>query len=284
MSAPSRAGVCGWPVAHSRSPLIHGYWLRRYGLAGAYERFAIAPPSFADFVTSIGRDGLVGCNVTAPHKEAAYAACQLLSDAARATGAVNTLWREDAALCGDNTDVQGFLGSLDTEAPGWRERAKHAVVLGAGGAARAIVYGLKSRGLERIVIVNRSGARAEALVERFGPTTRAAGWETLPGELARAGLLVNTTTLGMAGQPPLELDLAPLTAGAVVADIVYTPLATKLVAAARTRGLVAVGGLGMLLRQAAPGFARWFGKAPEVTMELRKLIEDDLNASGSGDT
>jgi shikimate dehydrogenase len=281
MSVAPRAGVCGWPVAHSRSPLIHTYWLKRYGLAGVYEHFAVPRLAFADFVVSIGRNGLVGCNVTMPHKEAAYDACERLSDAARATGAVNTLWREGAALCGDNTDIEGFLGSLDAEAPGWRERAAQAVVLGAGGAARAIVYGLKSRGLERIVIVNRGSERAEALVERFGPTTRAAGWDTLPRELELAGLLVNTTTLGMTGQPSLDIDLAPLKTGAVVADIVYTPLATKLVEAARQRGLVAVGGLGMLLRQAAPGFARWFGKAPEVTRELRKLVEDDLSANGS---
>jgi shikimate dehydrogenase len=278
MSAIPRAGVCGWPVAHSRSPLIHTYWLKHYGLAGAYERFAVPPADFARFAASIGRDGLAGFNVTTPHKEAAFAACDMLSAAARATGAVNTLWRTGAALHGDNTDVEGFLASLDAEASGWRERTQHGVVLGAGGAARAIVYGLKSRGVPRIAIVNRTGERAEALVARFGPTTQAVGWEALPRELAEADLLVNATTLGMSGQPPLKLDLAPLKAGATVADIVYTPLATPLIAAARVRGHIAVGGLGMLLRQAAPGFARWFGPTPDVTPALRALVESDLLA------
>jgi shikimate dehydrogenase len=282
MSAIPRAGVCGWPVGHSRSPLIHTYWLKHYGLAGAYERFAVPPQDFARFAASIGRDGLAGFNVTAPHKEAAYSACGELTEAARATGAVNTLWREGAALRGDNTDIEGFLASLDVEASGSVERARRAVVLGAGGAARAIVYGLKSRGVAAIAIVNRTGERAEALVARFGPTTQAVDWCELPRELAEADLLVNTTTLGMAGQPPLEVDLAPLKAGATVADIVYTPLTTPLIAAARARGHVAVGGLGMLLRQAAPGFARWFGPVPDVTPALRALVESDLRASEGG--
>ena len=279
MSAVRRAGVCGWPVAHSRSPLIHGYWLARYHLEGAYERFAVPPLGFADFAASIGVDGLVGANVTVPHKEAAFAACDRLTDSARGTGAVNTLWREDGALWGDNTDVAGFLASLDTEAPGWRDRVDSAVVLGAGGAARAIVHGLASRGVERIAIVNRTQARAVALADRFGRVARAATWDELPQLLANAGLLANATILGMAGQPPLDVALAPLKAEAVVADVVYVPLTTPLIEAAWRRGCVAVGGLGMLLRQAAPGFARWFGKTPEVTGELRTLVEADLRAA-----
>jgi len=284
MSAVRRAGVCGWPVAHSRSPLIHGYWLARYHLEGAYERFAVPPLGFADFAASIGVDGLVGANVTVPHKEAAFAACGRLTDSARATGAVNTLWREDGALWGDNTDVAGFLTSLDAEAPGWRDRVDSAVVLGAGGVARAIVYGLVSRGVERVAIVNRTRARAVALAERFGPAVRAATWDELPQLLANAGLLANATTLGMAGQPPLDVNLAALKAESVVADVVYVPLTTPLVEAAWRRGCVAVGGLGMLLRQAAPGFARWFGKTPEVTAELRALVEADLRAAEKGRT
>ena len=284
MSAVRRAGVCGWPVAHSRSPLIHGYWLARYHLEGAYERFAVPPLGFADFAASIGVDGLVGANVTVPHKEAAFAACGRLTDSARATGAVNTLWREDGALWGDNTDVAGFLTSLDAEAPGWRDRVDSAVVLGAGGVARAIVYGLVSRGVERVAIVNRTRARAVALAERFGAAVRAATWDELPQLLANAGLLANATTLGMAGQPPLDVNLAALKAESVVADVVYVPLTTPLVEAAWRRGCVAVGGLGMLLRQAAPGFARWFGKTPEVTAELRALVEADLRAAEKGRT
>jgi shikimate dehydrogenase len=279
MSAVRRAGVCGWPVAHSRSPLIHGYWLARYHLDGAYERFAVPPLGFADFAASIGVDGLVGANVTVPHKEAAFAACDRLTDSARATGAVNTLWREDGALWGDNTDVAGFLATLDAEAPGWRDRVDSAVVMGAGGVARAIVHGLVSRGVERIAIVNRTPSRAVALADRFGAAARAATWDELPQLLATAGLLANATILGMAGQPPLDVALAPLKAEAVVADVVYVPLTTPLVEAAWRRGCVAVGGLGMLLRQAAPGFARWFGKTPEVTAELRTLVEADLRAA-----
>jgi len=278
MSAVRRAGVCGWPVAHSRSPLIHSYWLARYHLEGAYERFAVPPLGFPDFAASIGRDGVVGANVTVPHKEAAYAACERLTDAARATGAVNTLWREDGALWGDNTDVAGFLASLDAEAPGWRERVEDAVVLGAGGVARAIVHGLLSCGVQRVAIVNRTPARAAALAERFGPTTRPAAWDDLPHLLSKASLLANATILGMSGQPPLDVSLAPLRAEAIVVDVVYAPLETPLVEAAWRRGCVAFGGLGMLLRQAAPGFKRWFGKTPEVTPELRALVEADLRA------
>jgi len=284
MSAVRRAGVCGWPVAHSRSPVIHGYWLARYHLEGAYERFAVPPLGFAEFAASIGVDGLVGANVTVPHKEAAFAACDQLTDSARATGAVNTLWREDGALWGDNTDVAGFLASLDAEAPGWRDRVNSAVVLGAGGVARAIVYGLVSRGVERVAIVNRTESRAVALAERFGPAVRAATWDELPQLLGNAGLLANATILGMAGQPPLDVNLAPLKAESVVADVVYVPLTTPLVEAAWRRGCIAVGGLGMLLRQAAPGFARWFGKTPEVTAELRALVEADLRAAEKGRT
>ena len=284
MSAVRRAGVCGWPVAHSRSPLIHGYWLARHHIEGAYERFAVPPLGFADFAASIGVDGLVGANVTVPHKEAAFAACDRLTDSARATGAVNTLWREDGALWGDNTDVAGFLATLDAEAPGWRDRVDAAVVLGAGGVARAIVHGLVSRGVERIAVVNRTRSRAVALAERFGPVAHAATWDELPQLLAKAGLLANATILGMAGQPPLDVALTPLKPEAVVADVVYVPLTTPLVEAAWRRGCVAVGGLGMLLRQAAPGFARWFGATPEVTAELRTLVETDLRAAEKGRT
>ena len=270
-----RAGVCGWPIAHSRSPLIHGYWLRTLGIAGEYQRFAVAPEDFAAFAGSIRAGVLAGANVTTPHKEAAFAACDRLSAAAQASGAVNTLWRDDGALCGDNTDIAGFLDSLDVEAPEWRTTTRTAVILGAGGAARAIVCALVSRGLERIVVANRTAERAEALAVHFRGRTSAVSWRELPCRLAEADLLVNTTTLGMAGQAALELDLAPLRAAAVVADIVYIPLATRLIETARERGLRAVGGLGMLLHQATPGFERWFGVRPTVTAELRALVEAD---------
>jgi len=277
-----RAGVCGWPVAHSRSPLIHEYWLRTLGIEGAYERFAVPPGAFPAFAASIGCDGLVGANVTVPHKEAAFAACDRLAGDAQGSGAVNTLWRENGALCGDNTDVLGFLANLDAGAPDWRRTAETAVIVGAGGAARAIVHALLSRGVERVAIVNRTAERAEALAARFGRRTTAASWRELPKWLKRADLLVNATTLGMAGQGALEIDLAPMKKTAVVTDIVYIPLATPLIEAARRRGLRAVEGLGMLLHQAAPGFERWFGVRPTVTSELRALVEADILAEGKG--
>jgi len=280
---PPRAGVCGWPVAHSRSPLIHGYWLRTLGIEGAYERFAVPPGEFPAFAASIGRDRLVGANVTVPHKEAAFAACDRLAADAQGSGAVNTLWREDdGALCGDNTDVAGFLANLDAGAPDWRGEAGSAVVVGAGGAARAIVYALLSRGLGRVAIVNRTAERAKALAAQFGRGTTAGSWSELPQRLEGTDLLVNTTTLGMAGHGALEIDLAPMKKTAVVADIVYIPLATPLIEAARRRDLRAVDGLGMLLHQAAPGFERWFGVRPMVTPELRALVEADILAAGKG--
>jgi shikimate dehydrogenase len=281
--APLRACVAGWPVAHSRSPLIHSYWLQNLAIEGSYEKIAVAPGEFADFAKRIG-DDLVGANVTVPHKEAAFAACDWLSENAAELGAVNTLWRENGKLCGDNTDVAGFLDNLEEQAPGWKQTTGSALVLGAGGAARAIVRGLIDRGVDRIVIVNRSADRAERLAGHFGKAIETAAWPVAPSLLAEADLVVNTSSLGMAGQPPLEIDLAPLGARAIVADIVYVPLETGLLSAAKLRGLRAVEGLGMLLHQAAPGFARWFGRRPQVTQQLRALIEEDILRSNKGKT
>ena len=274
-----RACVVGWPIAHSRSPLIHGFWLRSLGLNGSYEREAVPPCAFAEFAVRIGANGLVGANVTVPHKEAAYAVCDKPTKTAAELGAVNTLWREGGKLCGDNTDVAGFLANLDEQAPAWRERADVAIVLGAGGAARAVVSGLLSRKVEKLIIINRTPERGQGVAAHFGGRVVARDWGDLPSQLEQAGLLVNTTLLGMAGQPPLDIDLAPLAAGAIVADIVYVPLETPLLAAARARGLQTVEGLGMLLHQAAPGFERWFGVRPKVTPELRALIEADVTKS-----
>lgn len=276
------ACVVGWPIAHSRSPLIHSYWLRSLRIDGLYERVAVPPGEFAEFAKSIGRAGLIGANVTAPHKEAAFAACDRLTANAADLGAANTLWRENGKLCGDNTDVVGFLANLDEQAPGWRDETHYAVILGAGGAARAVIQGLISSGTERIVIVNRTFDRAERLASRFARTTQAAPWGALPRLLTDANLLVNASSLGMIGQPALEIDLDPLGARAIVADVVYVPLETPLLAAARSRGLRAVDGLGMLLHQAAPGFERWFGARPAVTPELRALIEADIVHSAKG--
>jgi shikimate dehydrogenase len=277
-TAPRAACVVGWPVKHSRSPLIHNYWLKHYGIAGEYRREAVRAEEFASFIATLASRGYVGANVTVPHKEAAFALSQP-DERARAVGAVNTLWRDGDVLRSTNTDVEGFLDNLDACAPHWDRSAAKAVVLGAGGAARAVVYGLLTRGVERIVVVNRTASRAEALQRAFGPRVRGVDWTNLERELADTALLVNTTTLGMHGQPPLALDLAPLNRHAIVADIVYVPVMTPLLAAANARGLVTADGLGMLLHQAVRGFALWFGKTPEVTAEIRALIEADIDAA-----
>ncbi len=271
-----KACVIGWPAGHSRSPMIHGFWLERLGLAGAYERAAVPPEDFTRFIHDLGRAGFVGGNVTLPHKEAAFALCARPTETARKLAAANTLWFEAGALCGDNTDVEGFLAALDQDAPGWADRAGKAVVLGAGGAARAIVHALLTRGFERIALVNRTLARAMALAAASGALVEAVDWRGTGAALAEADLLVNTTSLGMVGQPPLDLNLSPLPTRAVVCDIVYVPLETPLLRAAEARGLRGVSGLGMLLHQAAPGFARWFGVRPAVTAELRALVEADI--------
>lgn len=272
-----RAFVIGWPIAHSRSPLIHTYWLRQLGLAGSYERIPVAPPELSAFLANLAESRFVGGNVTLPHKEKAFAACAVASPVAQRLKAVNTLWIEDGKLFGDNTDVAGFLASLDEDIPGWDKSVHKSVVLGAGGAARGIVYGLISRGIAEIVIVNRTRARGEDLQQQFPEAAiELADYAALPEVLAEADLLVNTSSLGMVGQPPLEIDLAPLPSAAIVADIVYAPLETALLRQAAARGLRTSGGLGMLLHQAAPGFARWFGKVPQVTAELRALVAADI--------
>jgi shikimate dehydrogenase len=277
-TAPRAACVVGWPVEHSRSPLIHNYWLKRYGIDGEYRREAVRKEDFAAFIGTLAARGYLGANVTVPHKEAAFALSQP-DEQARAVGAVNTLWLENDVLRSTNTDVEGFLDNLDACAPHWDRGAGKALVLGAGGAARAVIHGLSSRGVERIVVANRTANRAEALQASFGKRVQVADWARLEAELADAAVVVNTTTLGMHGQPALALDLARLQSHAIVADIVYVPVVTPLLAAAKARGLVTADGLGMLLHQAVRGFALWFGKTPEVTGELRALVEADLLGS-----
>ena len=272
------ACIIGWPVEHSRSPLIHNYWLKHYGIAGAYRREAVPPEQFAAFVQGLAAHGYVGANVTVPHKEAALKLSQP-DDRARAVGAANTLWLQDGVLRSTNTDVEGFLDNLDACAPGWDRAMRQAVVLGAGGAARAVVYGLAFRGIARIVVVNRTPSRAEVLRQRFGERVHAARWDERDRLLADAGLLVNATTLGMERQPNIPVDVGLLPAGALVADLVYAPLQTPLLRAAKVRGLRVADGLGMLLHQAVRGFALWFGQRPEVTVELRALVEADLDPS-----
>jgi shikimate dehydrogenase len=268
------ACLIGWPAAHSRSPLIHHYWLRTLGIAGGYVIEAVPPDELQDFVFRLSIRGFVGANVTIPHKERVLALST--PDArARAVGAANTLWYEGGELRSTNTDVEGFINNLDACAPGW-DKADDALVLGAGGSARAVVFGLVERGIKRVHLVNRTLERARALADQFGASVLPATWDNIGELLPRAGLLVNTTSLGMHGQPALDLDVDLLPQDAVVADLVYVPLETPLLAAARARGLKTADGLGMLLHQAVRGFELWFGRRPQVTPELRALVEADL--------
>lgn len=276
-AAIPRACVMGHPVAHSRSPMIHGYWLKTLGIQGAYDLKDLSPEAFPGFVTAFPANGYIGGNVTVPHKEAAYRIVHSRDEAAKAVGAVNTLWLENGRLLGGNSDTHGFIANLDDRAPGWEVPGCRAVVLGAGGAARSAVYALVQRGAQ-VHLVNRTFARAEEVAVRFGPRVRANGIDELPGLLGTADLLVNCTSLGMVGKPALEIDLGPLKSSAVVYDIVYVPLETPLLAAARLRGHRTVDGLGMLLQQAGFGFRKWFGGAPRVTLELRAIVEADIVA------
>jgi shikimate dehydrogenase len=275
------ACLVGWPAAHSRSPLIHHYWLRTLGIPGGYSIEAVPPEGLAEFVLNLSTHGYIGANITIPHKERV-----LLLTApdprARAVGAANTLWYDGDKLCSTNTDIEGFINNLDACAPGW-DSAEDALVLGAGGSSRAVVFGLIERGIKRVHLANRSAGRAQALADEFHVKARECSvdilpmaWPELDGILPRAGLLVNTTSLGMTGQPALDIDLGLLPTAATVADLVYVPLATPLLGAARTRGLKTADGLGMLLHQAVRGFELWFGQRPQVTPELYTHVEADL--------
>jgi shikimate dehydrogenase len=274
VTKPRAACLIGWPAAHSRSPLIHHHWLRALGIEGGYTIEAIPPEGFAEFVQYLSGHGFIGANVTIPHKERALALT--LPDArAKAVGAANTLWYEGGELRSTNTDIEGFIGNLDACAKGW-DAAGDALVLGAGGSSRAVVFGLIERGIKRVHLANRTMERARALADQFGESVHAIAWDAIDEVLPRAGLLVNTTSLGMHAQPPLELDIGLLPSSAIVADLVYVPLETALLKAARARGLRTADGLGMLLHQAVRGFELWFGQKPQVTPELRALVEADL--------
>jgi len=268
--------VIGYPIKHSRSPLIHNFWLKKYGISGTYEKREVAPEELAGFLRDLENNGFVGANVTLPHKERAFGLCDEVSDEARQLGAVNTLYQRDGRLIGHNTDGEGFLAALDQEAAGWDAALRRVVIIGAGGAARALVFALLRRGAEEVAIVNRTLARSQEIAAQGGPRVTCHSLEDLPELLKTTDLLVNATSLGMVGQAPLVIDLAPLPPNAVVDDIVYVPLETDLLRQARERGLRCVGGLGMLLHQAVPGFRLWFGRTPEVTPELRALIEADI--------
>ena len=278
-----RACVIGWPVEHSRSPLIHNYWLKLHGIDGSYEKQAVPPGEAEAFLRSLAERGYVGANVTLPHKLAALKSADIADEAAYAIGAANTLWLDQAGrLNATNTDAIGFMTNLEAEAPRWNVGRLPVLVIGAGGAARAILYGLLKGGAAKILLANRTRDKAETLTGYFGPMSETrdwievVDWKERNRAVADCGLLVNTTSLGMTGQAPLDIDLAGLPADAVVADIVYTPLVTPLLTAAKNRGRTTVDGLGMLLHQAVPGFERWFGVRPEVTPELRAHVASSL--------
>ncbi|MEZ5855649.1 MAG: shikimate dehydrogenase [Hyphomicrobiaceae bacterium] len=271
-----RAAVIGWPIEHSRSPMIHGYWIKAYGIDGSYTKIAVEPDRVTAFLRSLGEQGLAGCNVTLPHKEAAFAAADERDASAVAVGAANTLWLEDGKLFAANTDTYGFMRHLEVSAPDWARRDRPVMILGAGGAARGIVYGFLEAGVGEVRIANRTRARAEEMAHHFGGKVCVVDWDQAQHQSRECGVLVNTTSLGMAKTGPLDFDVGGLPGDAVVADIVYVPLETPLLAAARARGLVGVDGLGMLLHQAVPGFERWFGFKPEVTEALRAIVVKDI--------
>ena len=269
------ACVMGWPVAHSRSPIIHGYWLKHHGLEGDYRREAVEPKDFPDFLNNLAKHGYVGGNVTMPHKDMALKMSE--PDArARAVGAANTLWLDNGKLRSTNTDVEGFIGALDEAAPGWDKGITNAVIIGAGGAARAIAYGFVERKIPRIHVVNRTFEKAEGFRERFGPSIIPTRWADIAKALQGADVVANATPLGMVGFEELPIDLSGVSKNAVVGDAIYAPLETGLLKKAKALGLKTSDGLGMLLHQAGRGFELWFGVRPKVTKELRAILEAEL--------
>jgi shikimate dehydrogenase len=273
------AFVTGSPVKHSRSPLIHGYWLKHFDIAREYRREPVSVDDFPAFIDRL-KSGLtcyVGGNVTIPHKEAAFRLADAPDEIASDLGAANTLWLEDGRLHATNTDVHGFAANLDERHPGWHA-TERAVVLGAGGASRAVIRALRNRGIDEINVVNRTTGRAQDLADRFGAAVRAHPMDALAEVTAGAGLFVNTTSLGMDGVGVPEIDFTRMKAGALVTDIVYVPLKTPILAQAERQGLAVVDGLGMLLHQAVPGFEKWFGRQPVVDEELRNLVIADMDA------
>lgn len=267
-----RACVIGWPIEHSRSPEIHGYWLDHYAIAGRYTKEAVPPENLDHFLASLGEQGLAGCNVTIPHKERAFLASAERHASASAVGAANTLWLEDGRLHAANTDTYGYMTYLAACAPDWQRLDAPVSVLGAGGAARAIVFGFLEAGVEEVRVMNRTPGRAEALASAFGSRVRAVDWSARSEASREASVLVNTTSLGLKGAGSVDVDFKGFRPECIVSDIVYVPLETQLIAGARRAGLRTVDGLGMLLHQAVPGFEKWFGVRPEVTADLYRRI------------
>lgn len=280
-TARNRAFVIGHPIAHSRSPMLHGYWLHKLGIEGSYERVDVPPEEVAAFFARFREEGWIGGNVTVPNKTAVIPFLNRIDVDAKAMGAVNAISWSGDDLVGGNTDAIGFIANIDERAPGWDRGGRKAVVLGAGGAARAATYGLIGRGFE-VALCNRTVPKAEALVAHFGAGVSAHGLEERDALLAECDLLVNATSLGMVNQPALAIDLAPLKREATVYDVIYVPLETALLRNAREQGHRTVDGLGMLLHQGVEGFSRWFGQRPVVTEELRRLLSDDIREKTPG--
>lgn len=276
MSRPRPAAcVMGWPVKHSRAPIIHGHWIEKHGIDADFRLEAVPAEEFPAFLATLADRGYVGGTATMPHKEMALKLTEP-DDRARAIGAANAMWFENGRLRSTNSDSIGFIAALDEASPGWRDRAGKAVVFGAGGAARAIVWALLDRGVERVHVVNRTRDKADALRARFGAGVVPTAWDDRAGALAGAGLVANASSLGMVGYPPLDVDLTSVAADALIADAVYVPLDTPLLEQARRRGLAVSDGLAMLLHQASGCFEKWFGVTPVVTPDLRAKVEAAL--------
>jgi len=274
-----KACVIGWPIAHSRSPAIHGYWLDLYKIDGSYTKRAVPPDTLETFLQSLADEGYAGCNVTIPFKEDVFRLVAARDAAATAIGAANTIWIEDGALHASNTDTYGYMTYLSREAEDWDRRDAPVSILGAGGAARAIVHGFLEAGVGEIRIFNRSPERAEALRRDFGPRLKVLPWEDRSRASTEASVLVNTTSLGLKGEGTLAMDFTDFHPDCIVSDIVYVPLETGLIREARRHGLHTVDGLGMLLHQAVPGFEKWFGVRPEVTDDLYDRIAADIEGT-----
>lgn len=273
-----RAFVAGYPIKHSRSPIIHGYWLKTLGIEGSYEAVEVSPDAFISFMTQLkenAHDGFIGGNVTIPHKEKAFLLADKPDELTQELGAANTIWLQEGILHATNTDGYGFLANMDARHPDW-QNTDRAVVLGAGGASRSVIQALRNRGIGEIHVVNRTVERARELSDRFGDRVFAHRLDSLDEVMSGAGLFVNTTSLGMDGTQAPDLDFSPLASNAVVTDIVYVPLTTPILKMAQDQGFATVDGLGMLLHQARPGFEKWFGKMPEVDETLRSIIIDDM--------
>lgn len=274
-----QAYVIGYPVKHSRSPQIHRYWLEKYNLAGTYDLAELKPEELEGFIASLHQPENAGTNVTIPYKQDVLEFLDEIDQDARDVGAVNTIYKREGKLLGTNTDVYGFLANLAQGAPNWQETTKTVLIIGAGGAARAILTAMKQASISNIYIANRTIDRAQNLANDIHKAAKPISMDAVEDILPTADLIINTTSLGMAGQPPLELDVSLLPAHAIVSDIVYSPLKTDLLVRAKARGLVSVEGLGMLLYQAVRGFELWFGVRPDVTPELYQIIEKSMEQS-----